>query len=46
MKAPITAALQVLLERSDRPNDPAEFHRVLHEATDLALEPWQTTRGT
>ena len=36
----ITAALQVLLERSDRPDDPAEFHRVLRHATDLALAPW------
>lgn len=36
----ITAALQVLLEDSDRPDDPAEFHRVLRQATDLALAPW------
>ena len=36
----ITAALQVLLEDSDRPDDPAEFHRVLRRATDLALAPW------
>ena len=35
----ITAALQVLLEDSDRPDDPAEFHRVLRQATDLALAP-------
>ena len=39
----ITAALQVLLERSDRPDDPAEFHRVLRQATDLALAPWSAT---
>jgi AcrR family transcriptional regulator len=38
----ITAALQVLLERSDRPDDPAEFHRVLHDATGVALAPWLT----
>lgn len=38
----ISAALEVLLERSDRPDDPAEFHRVLREATDLALAPWTT----
>lgn len=36
----ITAALQVLLERADRPDDPAEFARLLREATDLALAPW------
>jgi AcrR family transcriptional regulator len=36
----ITAALQVLLERSEDPDDPAEFHRVLREATDAALAPW------
>ena len=36
----ITAALQVLVENSDRPDDPAEFHRVLRQATDLALAPW------
>ena len=36
----ITATLQVLLERSAQPEDPAEFHRVLVEATDLALAPW------
>ncbi|MEY9911931.1 AcrR family transcriptional regulator [Catenulispora sp. MAP12-49] len=41
----ITAALQVLLEDSDRPDDPAEFHRVLAEATDLALAPWMAKRG-
>lgn len=35
----ITAALQVLLERSDRPDDPVEFRRALNEATDLALTP-------
>jgi hypothetical protein len=38
----ITAALQVLLERSDRPDDPAGFHRVLHQATGVALAPWLT----
>ena len=36
----ITAALQVLLEREDRPDDPAEFTRLLREATDVALSPW------
>ncbi|WP_370355777.1 TetR/AcrR family transcriptional regulator [Catenulispora sp. EB89] len=36
----ITAALQVLLDGADRPDDPAEFHRVLVEATDVALAPW------
>jgi AcrR family transcriptional regulator len=36
----ITAALQVLLEQAERPDDPAEFHRVLRRATDLALAPW------
>ena len=33
----VSAALQVLLERSDRPDDPAEFHRALRQATDFAL---------
>lgn len=36
----ITAALQVLLDRSERPDDPAAFHHALREATDLALAPW------
>jgi AcrR family transcriptional regulator len=38
----VTAALQVLLERSERPDDPEEFGRLLREATDLALAPWST----
>lgn len=33
----VSAAVQVLLERSDRPDDPAEFHRALRRATDYAL---------
>ena len=37
----ITAALQVLLEAVESPDDPAEFHRVLVEATDVALAPWR-----
>lgn len=37
----ITAALQVLLEGAESPDDPAEFHRVLVEATDVALAPWR-----
>ena len=41
----ITAALQVLLERSEDADDPAEFHRALREATDLALAPWASSRA-
>lgn len=37
----ITAALQVLLEGAESPDDPAELHRVLVEATDVALAPWR-----
>jgi hypothetical protein len=39
----IAAALQVLLESSDRPEDPAGFHRVLRQATDVALAPWSAS---
>ena len=41
----ITASLQVLLERSDRPDEPGEFQRMLNEATDLALAPWVRDQG-
>jgi AcrR family transcriptional regulator len=41
----ITASLQVLLERSDRPDEPGEFQRLLNEATDLALAPWVRDQG-
>ena len=41
----ITAALQVLLDGSDRPDDPREFHRVLGAATDVALAPWLRDQG-
>ena len=40
----ITAALHVLLERAERPDDPAEFARLLREATDLGLAPWSGAR--
>jgi AcrR family transcriptional regulator len=39
----ISGALQVLLERTDRPDDPAALHAALRKATDVALAPWLAT---
>jgi AcrR family transcriptional regulator len=39
----ITAALQALLDQTDRPDDPDELHRALRKATDVALTPWLAT---
>jgi AcrR family transcriptional regulator len=36
----ITAALQVLLDQTDQPDDPAALHLALRKATDVALKPW------
>lgn len=40
----ITAALQVLLDQTDSPDDPAALHRALRKATDVALESWSGAR--
>jgi AcrR family transcriptional regulator len=36
----VSAALQVLLEKVDRPDDPATVQAAVQRATDIALAPW------
>jgi AcrR family transcriptional regulator len=39
----ISAALQVLLDQTEDPDDPAALRAALHKATDIALNPWLAT---